>query len=152
MTKSVDITIEPFTNADLSTIVAINQACDAFPWRLSHFEQSINAHHHCVCIKFQHNTVGFAVAKINRFEAELLQIGILPAYQKKGLASLLLKSIIAVSQSQSQQFFLEVRESNKAAIALYESFDFNCVGQRDNYYPAPKGREDALIYALELHI
>ena len=38
---------------------------------------------------------------------------------------------------------LEVRPSNEAAIALYQSFGFEEVGRRRNYYDLPK--EDALI-------
>jgi ribosomal-protein-alanine N-acetyltransferase len=34
-------------------------------------------------------------------------------------------------------WFLEVRESNVAAIALYEGLGFRRVGQRENYYRDP---------------
>jgi ribosomal-protein-alanine N-acetyltransferase len=43
-----------------------------------------------------------------------------------------------------------VRPSNPNAIALYESIGFNEFGRRPNYYPAKKGREDALVMAMEL--
>jgi ribosomal-protein-alanine N-acetyltransferase len=36
-----------------------------------------------------------------------------------------------------------VRESNKAAISLYDKFGFQVVGRRRNYYENP--REDALL-------
>jgi [ribosomal protein S18]-alanine N-acetyltransferase len=45
---------------------------------------------------------------------------------------------------------LEVRPSNSAAIQLYHSVGFNEIGVRKNYYPAPQGREDALMLALHL--
>jgi len=43
-----------------------------------------------------------------------------------------------------------VRPSNTAAVTLYEKMNFVEVGVRPAYYPAKKGREDALILALEL--
>ena len=46
--------------------------------------------------------------------------------------------------------FLEVRESNLNAAGLYESFGFNEIGRRRNYYPAVGGREDALVMAYSL--
>jgi ribosomal-protein-alanine N-acetyltransferase len=46
--------------------------------------------------------------------------------------------------------FLEVRPSNAAARRLYADNGFNEVGLRRNYYPASKGREDALIMARSL--
>ena len=46
--------------------------------------------------------------------------------------------------------YLEVRTSNKTAIDLYHNRGFNELGIRKGYYPADKGREDALILALDL--
>jgi [ribosomal protein S18]-alanine N-acetyltransferase len=46
--------------------------------------------------------------------------------------------------------FLEVRPSNPRAIELYRDEGFNEIGLRPNYYPAEKGREDAIVMALEL--
>ena len=50
----------------------------------------------------------------------------------------------------SDRIFLEVRPSNPAAIALYHDEGFNEIGRRPNYYPAKKGREDAIVMAREL--
>jgi ribosomal protein S18 acetylase RimI-like enzyme len=47
-------------------------------------------------------------------------------------------------------FFLEVRESNHGAIALYHSEGFNESGMRKNYYPAENGREHAILMSLDL--
>ena len=44
----------------------------------------------------------------------------------------------------------EVRASNVAAIALYESVGFNEATIRRNYYPTADGREDAIIMALPI--
>jgi ribosomal-protein-alanine N-acetyltransferase len=46
--------------------------------------------------------------------------------------------------------FLEVRESNVAAIHMYLNHGFNEVGRRRNYYPTATGREDALVFGLQL--
>ncbi|MNR57792.1 ribosomal-protein-alanine N-acetyltransferase [compost metagenome] len=46
--------------------------------------------------------------------------------------------------------WLEVRASNRAAIALYEDLGFNEVTVRRNYYPSANGREDAIVMALPL--
>jgi len=40
--------------------------------------------------------------------------------------------------------------SNTKAIQLYERVGFNQIGIRQHYYPALKGREDALLYAIAL--
>ena len=46
--------------------------------------------------------------------------------------------------------FLEVRESNPAAIQMYINHGFNEVGRRRHYYPTATGREDALVFGLQL--
>ncbi|MGL4957504.1 MAG: ribosomal protein S18-alanine N-acetyltransferase, partial [Plesiomonas sp.] len=46
--------------------------------------------------------------------------------------------------------WLEVRESNLRARALYEREGFNEVTVRRNYYPCAQGRENAVIMALPL--
>jgi len=43
-----------------------------------------------------------------------------------------------------------VRPSNPNAIALYEDEGFNEIGRRPNYYPSKKGREDAIVMAMEI--
>ena len=45
--------------------------------------------------------------------------------------------------------FLEVRPTNREAIALYRSMGFDVIGTRD-YYPAAHGHEDAEVMALAL--
>ena len=45
---------------------------------------------------------------------------------------------------------LEVRASNVAALALYESLGFNEATIRRNYYPTADGREDAIVMALPI--
>ena len=50
----------------------------------------------------------------------------------------------------ARQMFLEVRESNPAAIQMYMNHGFNEVGRRRHYYPTATGREDALVFGLQL--
>jgi ribosomal-protein-alanine N-acetyltransferase len=49
----------------------------------------------------------------------------------------------------AQQLWLEVRQSNPKAKALYERYGFREVGVRRGYYPAAEGqREDARVMTL----
>jgi ribosomal-protein-alanine N-acetyltransferase len=60
------------------------------------------------------------------------------------------KLIKIARRLQTEMMFLEVRPSNEAARRLYDKLGFNEIGTRANYYPAEKGREDALILAKQL--
>ena len=67
-------------------------------------------------------------------------------YRLKGLGYTLLEQSISLLENMPVQIFLEVRESNTAAIALYEKSGFHQIDQRRNYYPGPNGgREHAII-------
>lgn len=63
----------------------------------------------------------------------------------------MLKRLFRIAcERNADTMFLEVRESNSVARALYERQGFTEIGQRRGYYPAQAGREDAIIYAKTL--
>jgi [ribosomal protein S18]-alanine N-acetyltransferase len=62
---------------------------------------------------------------------------------RQGIASALLERLFDMADKPNEQYTLEVRTSNEAAIRLYERFDFRAAGRRRAYYH--DNREDALI-------
>jgi ribosomal-protein-alanine acetyltransferase len=90
---------------------------------------------------------GFLVARSLGAEWELENLVVAEAARRRGLGKRLLGELIARARAQgAQSVFLEVRESNLAARALYESAGFAIRGRRKGYYTSPS--EDALVYAL----
>lgn len=90
--------------------------------------------------------VGFCILQPVLDEANLLLMAIDPSRQGQGLGFELLDQSMAMLSNQPLQIFLEVRESNSAAIKLYEKADFHQIDLRKNYYPKPDGtREHAII-------
>ena len=84
-------------------------------------------------------------------EATLFNIAVDPDYQRQGLGRALLEHLIDELEKRGvATLWLEVRASNAAAIALYESLGFNEATIRRNYYPTTDGREDAIIMALPI--
>jgi len=82
-------------------------------------------------------------------EAEILDLAVKATHRRRGLATLLLKGFLAqAAGSGTQQVFLEVRESNAAALALYRNFGFQIAGRRPDYYRRPD--EAALLMRLAL--
>lgn len=67
-------------------------------------------------------------------EAEILNLAVDPSFRRRGIAKILAQNALRTSPG---RWFLEVRESNRAAIALYESLGFRPVGTRQNYYEHP---------------
>lgn len=82
-------------------------------------------------------------------ELEVDNLVVAPAAQRQGIGrALLTEALHQVWQRGTKQAFLEVRESNLAAISLYKLFGFSQVGKRRGYYSQPI--EDALVLRLDL--
>lgn len=77
-------------------------------------------------------------------EGYITNVAVFPEHRKKGVASALLNEIFTLAKEKQLNFVsLEVRESNTAAISLYEKFDFQNAGLRKDFYRNPK--ENACI-------
>ena len=88
---------------------------------------------------------GFVVARAIDREWEIENVAVAAAGQRKGLGSQLLAAILELARRQgAQNIFLEVRESNRAARALYEKYGFVLSGHRPSYYHNPD--ENAVTY------
>lgn len=83
--------------------------------------------------------IGFLALQDLLGEMELTHIALLPSYQGQGLS----KQLMASLASLSVPIFLEVRQSNQKAQALYQQFGFVPVGCRKHYYHDPI--EDAIL-------
>lgn len=132
-------------NTDLVAVTQIEKLVQSHPWTQKQFEESIASYQSTV-IEVQGAVEGFCILQPVLDEANLLLMAIHPSQQGKGLGYQLLDQSIAMLKNDPIQIFLEVRESNQAAIALYEKADFHQIDLRKNYYPLEKGgREHAVI-------
>jgi len=88
---------------------------------------------------------GFLIAQYIGPEWELENIVVAPEIRGKGVGTCLLNDLfVRAKQVNSNEVFLEVRESNKAARALYQKLGFEETGRRKSYYNNPL--EDAILY------
>jgi ribosomal-protein-alanine N-acetyltransferase len=93
--------------------------------------------------------VGFLAARQAADEAEILNIGVLRDFRRKGVASaLLLAALDEFRRSAIARVFLELRESNFPARTLYERHGFVPSGRRKAYYQHPN--EDAVCMLRKL--
>ncbi len=136
---------------DIETVSAIENRAYVFPWTPGIFRDCLRAGHHCWVLEAGSTLLGYGVLSAAAGEAHILNICIAPEYQGRGHGRRLLRRLVDLARwHQAGQVFLEVRPSNPRAIQLYREEGFNEIGQRPNYYPAEKGREDAIVMAMEL--
>ena len=94
--------------------------------------------------------LAFLVARRIGSEWELENMAVAPSARRQGVGTLMLHKLIAQARSEDgKSIFLEVRESNLGARALYGRFDFERTGTRKSYYSDPP--EDAFLYRLALN-
>ena len=93
--------------------------------------------------------IAFLIASHLAAEWELENVVVKSTFRRKGAGTALLKELlIRARAAKSESVFLEVRESNQAARALYLKSGFEQKGRRQGYYSNPP--EDAILYRRSL--
>lgn len=95
---------------------------------------------------------GFVLARLAAGEAEILTIAVARARRRLGLGRDLMEAVLRELHAQrAQVLFLEVDETNQAALALYRRLGFAEVARRPAYYERPDApRTDALVMRRDL--
>ncbi len=140
--------------ADLKEVLSIERRAYEFAWTEGIFRDCIRVGYHCRVLETPHGFIqAYGVMSAAVGEAHILNLCVRPELQGRGLSRRLLEHLLEQAKSlQARTVFLEVRPSNHRAAQLYAAAGFHEVGIRRDYYPAAKGREDALVLAKELWI
>ena len=143
------------STTDLDRVMAVEQAAYAFPWSRGNFVDSLAAGYQARLLRPRgdaRTVLGSYLAMEGVGELHLLNLTVAPDWQKRGLSLVLLDDLVAFARGRGlAQVWLEVRESNARAQAIYRRWGFRTIGRRRGYYPAPAGRrEDAIVMGLTL--
>ena len=119
--------VRPATPADLAEIARIQAAsADAAQWKPEGYE--------CLVATEADGILGFAVTRRTApGEYEILNLAVRPEARRRGVGTALVLHALAAGGD----WFLEVRESNQPAQALYRSLGFSVAGGRPEYYDSP---------------
>lgn len=136
---------------DIDSVYDIERAVNEFPWSLQQFVDTHKSNPHCNVVCAHDTVVAYSMVSTVMDEATLLNIAVSPDYQRRGYARELLCHVLTrLSEETIAHCFLEVREGNRKAIALYQSLGFQHISTRKNYYPAVSGREHAWVMCRKL--
>jgi ribosomal-protein-alanine N-acetyltransferase len=139
--------LRPAEEADIAQVAAIEKTCFADPWAEDSFRRLLGGEPAIFLVavfppdeRVRGYVIGFSVDQ----DAEVLNVAVEPGSRGKGLAGQMLDAVlIQLTTRGVANAYLEVRESNQAARALYESKGFREIGRRKGYYRRPV--EDALV-------
>ena len=145
--------LRPMREADLDAVMDIELQAYPYPWTRGIFRDCLRSNYAMWVQESAAGAVlGYGVLSIAADEAHLLNLCSAPGQQGQGLGQRMLQALLKIAGGHgAQRVFLEVRPSNRRAVALYERSGFNEIGRRPRYYPAiNNGREDAIVMAMEL--
>ncbi len=140
------ITIRAMQEEDLSAVAAIEVASFSDAWPRSAFAELMPRGYARLRVAVAANgeVCGYCVLLLAGGEGEIANIATHPAWRGRGVGrALLQEALAAADEALAEAIFLEVRESNAAARALYAAQGFVQVGRRRQYYQQPA--EDALV-------
>jgi [ribosomal protein S18]-alanine N-acetyltransferase len=141
---TLDLHIRRLTYADLPQVVAIERRAFPTPWSLAMFVLELSKPSGiCLAALLEDRLVGYLVCSRYDTVWHVMNIAVDDGLLRQGIASTLLERLFDMADKPNEQYTLEVRTSNDAAISLYERFGFRAAGRRRAYYH--DNREDALI-------
>lgn len=152
--------IRAASERDLDRMAAIERVSFSDPWSSDAFAQALRLSHvRCLIAESAVPAdgggngagamLGYVVALIVDEEGEIADLAVAPSARRQGVGGILLDRMAAeAAECGVRTVYLEVRESNVAALGLYRSRGFAPVGRRRGYYRRPP--EDALVLRREL--
>lgn len=143
--RKLEIWAREMTGDDLDDVLAIERASFPTPWSREMFLEEL-AYPFCYdFVAFVGEIlVGYISFAVVCDEAHLRNVAVHHDWKRHGVASELLAQMITIASFMgARRGTLEVRESNRAALALYKQFGFVVEGVRPSYYQ--ETGEDALI-------
>ncbi|MDQ6871733.1 MAG: ribosomal protein S18-alanine N-acetyltransferase [Gemmatimonadota bacterium] len=146
--------LRPGVETDLTQVAQIERSSFADPWSEESFRRLLGVAPAIFLVAVfpsDQAVAGYVVAFSVEEDGELLNVAVDPKFRGQGLAGQMLDAaLIELAARGVRSAFLEVRESNRAARALYESRGFSEIGRRSKYYRRPV--EDALVLRKTLEV
>ena len=137
--------IRPFEERDVLEVSNLEKECFSSPWSESALRDELNNKNalFLVCL-YENRVVGYIGSIFVCDEMNITNVAVLSDMRRKGIGENLIKTLIQqAKQKNIKEIFLEVRESNFSAQALYNKLGFVFLGKRRDFYSSP--REDAIL-------
>jgi ribosomal-protein-alanine N-acetyltransferase len=146
----MNILIRDLRPEDLPEVLIIEKASFTMPWSEILFMNEIFKPRSLPkAAMIGEKIVGYICANYLLDEGHILNVTVNPDHRQQGIASQLVHYMLGLLKKEGcGAIFLEVRQSNEAALRMYEKAGFNKIATRKAYYKLPI--EDAVIMSLQL--
>ncbi|MEP0813789.1 MAG: ribosomal protein S18-alanine N-acetyltransferase [bacterium] len=150
----MEFTIAPMRMSDLDEVMVIERYSFPTPWERSAYEYDVRSNQHARFYTAR-DAAGALAGYIGSWfiidECHVGTIATAREFRRRGVARALLSHTAAQGLTEGMKYvILEVRETNAAAISLYEGLGFRIVGRRKGYYK-DTGEDAHLMYTDDLN-
>lgn len=137
--------IRTMQESDLEAVTQIENSIFSIPWSYKSFADAANTPENvylvCECTG---EIAGYCGMWTVLGEGNITNVAVKDSYRRQGVAEAMLKELEKRARMKDVTiFFLEVRQSNEAAKALYEKLGYRSIGVRKRFYERPV--EDAIV-------
>ena len=146
----MSVILRKMTLDDVEQVAAIDKMSFSLPWPTSsfHYELTDNPASRCWVAELDGRIAAMLVAWFIVDEIHIATIATHPDFRKQGIGKKLLSFALQSAKDEGAvSSFLEVRESNDAAILMYRKFGYVENGRREGYYR--DNGEDAILMTLD---
>ncbi|MHB8485328.1 MAG: ribosomal protein S18-alanine N-acetyltransferase [Candidatus Acidiferrales bacterium] len=157
LSGAAPVKIHRLEGRDIDVVFQIQTQCrEASQWSRKEYEllaapPSANNTTPCWVAENDGQVAGFLAARKLADELEILNLAVIPASRRQGIASQLLRTAMKWAAAEGiAKIYLEVRASNTAAKTFYQSHGFHAIGKRPNYYGDPA--DDAILLTARVNI
>ena len=141
------INIKLVKKNDLLNLIEINKDVFDYSASIEDFEDYFNEDTIKIWKISTRKIIGFVIFYHVKDEIEIIQIGIMKAFQRKNYGSSIINKIKKLNNI--RKIFLEVSVENTQAINFYLKNGFKKIGIRKAYYKRNKKKVDALRLLFE---
>lgn len=147
-----NVSLQPLGPLDLAVAAALHAGCFDSAWSEAAMAELLAMPGSLGTIaQIEDQPVALVVVLAVGTEAEILTLGVLPKFRRRGVARRLLASAMdQLRDAGCRRLLLEVAEDNVAARSLYGTLGFAEIGQRPSYYRRSAGTAAAIVLARAL--
>lgn len=141
----MNIKITKAEKENTADIALIESACFSIPWTEQSIADSIGGSTYFNLAYVDGKPAGYMSMQVCCGEGDIMRVAVMPDFRRLGIGRALMENCFSANSLSAA--FLDVRENNIPAIKLYESFGFEKIGLRKNYYANPT--ENAVMMKKE---
>lgn len=144
-----ELAFRPATAADVDSLVSIDSTSPQ-PWTAKAFADELGRVPPTLfALSAGGRAIGFVAVRIHPPDLDIVNLAVALSWRRRGMGRTLLRKLLDQAAALGiENAFLEVREGNLEALALYRKAGFEEIQRRPLFYKDPP--EDAILLRLQM--